>query len=109
MCYINLSFVLLFHMHCISGGKIYLSDAPMPHFTEDVLGVHYLKYRMEQPNDAYAVQSTAYALLTHLRYKGSQVDKQTRQERESLVKWLISERNSVTGMASTQVGTIKIL
>ena len=65
-------------------------------FTDGTL--RYLKPRQELMNDAYSVQSTAYAILAHVA-----ANKKERDEREMAVGWMNLMRNSVAGFASTQV------
>ncbi|XP_076470049.1 CD109 antigen-like [Babylonia areolata] len=58
--------------------------------------IRYLKPRQELLNDAYAVQSTAYALLSYVKQKVQ--DSNT----TSLMRWLNTMRNTIGGFASTQ-------
>ena len=51
-------------------------------------------------NDAYAVQSTAYALLSYIRQEKQ--DSNT----TSLMEWLNTMRNTDGGFASTQVSKL---
>ena len=53
--------------------------------------------RTELRNDAYAVESTAYAMLAHLQLKG------LRTEADSMMDWLNYMRNFIGGFSSTQV------
>ncbi|XP_005101040.1 CD109 antigen [Aplysia californica] len=59
--------------------------------------LRYLLPRQELLNDAYSVQSTAYAVLAHV-----QVAKKNRNEREMAISWMNLMRNSVAGFSSTQ-------
>lgn len=59
--------------------------------------MRYLKPRQELLNDAYAVQTTAYALLSYI--KQNEPDIRT----NSLMRWLNTMRNTIGGFASTQV------
>jgi len=88
----------------LTGNEIYFSDAEIPNNpSEFINGLRYLNPRMEQSNDGYAVQSTAYALMTHIKHNGMGTDSQTKIERDSMMRWLNFMRNFVGGMASTQV------
>lgn len=91
----------------ISGTETYFSDTPIPdNPSEFINGLRYLNPRMEQSNDAYAVQSTAYALMTHIKHNGMGTSSQTKIERDSMMRWLNLMRNFIGGMASTQVKTV---
>ncbi|KAH3771981.1 hypothetical protein DPMN_173312 [Dreissena polymorpha] len=57
---------------------------------------------MEQSNDAYAVQATAYALMAHIEHNGMGLDQETKIQRDAMMRWLNNERNFIGGMASTQ-------
>ncbi|GAB1599163.1 C3 and PZP-like alpha-2-macroglobulin domain-containing protein 8 [Argonauta hians] len=58
--------------------------------------IRYLQPRVEQINDAFSVQTTAYALLANIKLVKS------KDNRDSVMKWLNSMRNTVGGMSSTQ-------
>ena len=76
----------------------------MPENPSDFVNtVRYLLPRMELKNDAYAVQSTAYALMAHIKHNGMGIETETKIQRDSMMKWLNSERNFIGGFASTQV------
>lgn len=49
-------------------------------------------------NDAHAVQATAYALMAHMNSNLG-----TKVEREMMMAWLNTMRNSIGGFAATQV------
>ncbi|KAK3086321.1 hypothetical protein FSP39_016806 [Pinctada imbricata] len=53
--------------------------------------VRYLLPRLPLVNDAYGVQSTAYALLAHINHHGSQMGAR-KLERDSMMRWLQSMR-----------------
>lgn len=76
--------------------KYFSYDVIPPNPSEILDNIRYLKPRVEQRNDAYGVQSTAYALMAHIKHN------RFKYERDSLMKWLNSMRNSIGGMASTQ-------
>ncbi|XP_055892053.1 C3 and PZP-like alpha-2-macroglobulin domain-containing protein 8 isoform X3 [Biomphalaria glabrata] len=59
--------------------------------------VRYLKPRQELMNDAHAVQATAYALMAHMNSNLG-----TKVEREMMMAWLNTMRNSIGGFAATQ-------
>ncbi|CAL1532738.1 unnamed protein product [Lymnaea stagnalis] len=82
------------------------NDSDFVYFAEDVVyenpsdflnNVRYLKPRQELMNDAYSVQSTAYALMAHINN-----NKALKYEREMMMAWLNTMRNSIGGFASTQ-------
>lgn len=54
--------------------------------------------RQELMNDAYAVQTTAYALMSHIN-----ANRLLKVERDMTMSWLNTMRNSFGGFASTQV------
>lgn len=86
-----------------SDHEIYFSDKNIPENPSDFINtVRYLKPRMELMNDGYAVQSTAYALMAHIKHNGMGIDSDTKIERDSMMRWLNTMRNFVGGMASTQ-------
>ncbi|KAL3859107.1 hypothetical protein ACJMK2_009340 [Sinanodonta woodiana] len=81
----------------------YFADSNIPDNPSAFVNtVRYLKARLEQPNEAYAVQSTAYALMAHIIHNGMGVDTETKFQRDSMMKWLNTMRNYVGGFASTQ-------
>ena len=76
----------------------------MPENPSDFVNtVRYLLPRTELRNDAYAVQSTAYAMMAHMKHNGTGVETATKIQRDSMMKWLNSMRNFIGGFASTQV------
>lgn len=94
-------------MVLVTGSEIYFSDSDIPdNPSEFISGLRYLGPRVEQANDGYAVQTTAYALLTHIKHNGMGADSQTKIERDSMMRWLNFMRNFIGGMASTQVSNI---
>ncbi|GFO11264.1 Cd109 antigen-like isoform x3, partial [Plakobranchus ocellatus] len=56
--------------------------------------------RQELLNDAYAVQTTAYALMAHI-----QSNRFGKTERDLTMTWMNSMRNSFAGFSSTQIET----
>lgn len=60
--------------------------------------VRYIKARQELMNDGYAVQTTAYALMAHINNARA-----LKYEREMMMSWLNTMRNTIGGFASTQV------
>ena len=54
-------------------------------------------------NDGYATQSTAYALMAHIKHNGMGSDSNTKIQRDSMMRWLNQMRNFIGGFASTQV------
>ncbi|XP_060595854.1 CD109 antigen-like [Ruditapes philippinarum] len=83
--------------------EIYFSDSPMPENPSDFINtVRYLLPRTELMNDGYAVQSTAYALMAHIKHNGMGIDTDTKIQRDSMMKWLNHMRNFIGGFASTQ-------
>eukprot|EP00106_Octopus_bimaculoides_P012375 XP_014779817.1 PREDICTED: CD109 antigen-like [Octopus bimaculoides] len=72
-------------------------DRPIPaNPSKTIDSIRYLEPRVEQINDAFSVQTTAYALLAHIKLN------RNKENRDSLMKWLNSMRNTVGGMSSTQ-------
>lgn len=59
--------------------------------------VRYLMPRQELMNDAYAVQTTAYALMAHIM-----AQRDSKVERDMTMTWLNTMRNSFGGFSSTQ-------
>ncbi|GFS03933.1 macroglobulin complement-related 2 [Elysia marginata] len=57
----------------------------------------YFDARQELMNDAYAVQTTAYALMTHIRS-----NQPSKTERDMTMSWMNTMRNSFAGFSSTQ-------
>jgi len=90
---------------CIpAGNEIYFSNSEIPdNPSQFVNGLRYLMPRIEQANDGYATQATAYALMAHIKHNGMGVDSGAKIERDSMMRWLNSMRNFFGGMASTQV------
>ena len=87
-----------------SANEIYFSDTGMPENPSDFVNtVRYLLPRTELRNDAYAVQSTAYAMMAHMKHNGTGVETATKIQRDSMMKWLNSMRNFIGGFAATQV------
>jgi len=85
------------------GNEIYFSDQAVPdNPSEFINGLRYLLPRMEQMNDAYAVQSTAYALMAHIKHNGMGLETETKIQRDAMMRWLNYMRNFIGGMASTQ-------
>lgn len=85
------------------GNEIYFSNAAIPdNPSEFINALRYLNPRMEQSNDAYAVQATAYALMAHIKHNGMGLDQETKIQRDAMMRWLNYERNFIGGMASTQ-------
>lgn len=83
--------------------EIYFSDSGMPENPSDFVNtVRYLLPRTELKNDAYAVQSTAYAMMAHMKHNGTGVETATKIQRDSMMKWLNSMRNFIGGFSSTQ-------
>jgi len=64
--------------------------------------------RLELMNDAYAVQSTAYALMAHININGTSTG-MDRINRISMMRWLQTMRNYFGGFASSQVTNFKHL
>lgn len=60
--------------------------------------MRFLHPRQELMNDGYAVQATAYALMALINNNGP------KQNRDALMRWLNTMRNTIGGFASTQVG-----
>jgi hypothetical protein len=60
--------------------------------------IRYLQPRQELMNDAYAVHTTAYAMLSYIRQHEQNVNT------TSMMQWLNTMRNTIGGFASTQVG-----
>lgn len=78
-------------------GDLYFSDHKIYENPSDFLQtIRYLKPRQELMNDAYAVQTTAYALLTYIRL--FEQDTNT----TSMMQWLNTMRNTIGGFVSTQ-------
>lgn len=64
--------------------------------------------RLPLVNDGYAVQSTAYALLAHINHFGATTSSDStsglvKEQRDSMMKWLQTMRNTFGAFASTQV------
>ncbi|KAL8613871.1 hypothetical protein ACOMHN_032861 [Nucella lapillus] len=64
--------------------------------SEFLTNIRYLKPRQELLNDAYAVQSTAYALLAYIKQRNQDTNT------TSMMEWLNTMRNTIGGFASTQ-------
>ncbi|KAL4235441.1 endopeptidase inhibitor [Mactra antiquata] len=83
--------------------EIYFSDSAMPENPSDFINtVRYLLPRVELMNDGYAVQSTAYALMAHIKHNGRGIESDTKIQRDSMMRWLNYMRNFIGGFASTQ-------
>ena len=83
---------------------VYFADQTVYENPSDFLNnVRYLKPRQELMNDAYAVQSTAYALMAHISTNQPQ-----KFEREMMMSWLNTMRNTIGGFTSTQVSHIEV-
>ncbi|KAJ8303360.1 LOW QUALITY PROTEIN: hypothetical protein KUTeg_019756 [Tegillarca granosa] len=81
---------------------IYFSDSEIRENPSDFINtVRYLLPRLELINDGYATQSTAYALMAHIKHYGSQTGGR-KAERDSMMGWLQTMRNFIGAMASTQ-------
>ncbi|XP_046585013.1 LOW QUALITY PROTEIN: murinoglobulin-1-like [Haliotis rubra] len=75
----------------------YFSDAEVPSNPSEIVNtVRFLKPRQELRNDAHATQATAYALMAHINNNG------VKFERDSMMRWLQTMRNSIGGFTSTQ-------
>jgi hypothetical protein len=82
---------------------LYFADQKVPENPSDILNnVRYLHPRQELMNDAYATQSTAYALMALIN------NNQPKDFRDSLMAWLNTMRNSIGGFASTQVSHVSL-
>ncbi|KAH9502244.1 hypothetical protein Btru_070510 [Bulinus truncatus] len=86
--------------------KLKRNDSDFTYFADQLVyenpsaiqnNVRYLMPRQELLNDAYAVQTTAYALLAHI--SANRADK---LERDMTMAWLNTMRNSFGGFSSTQ-------
>ena len=89
---------MLIHSLFSADDGIYFSDTDIPvTMRHTINNIEYLFPRDELKNEAYAVQSTAYALLAHLYLNGGKT------EADSMMNWLNSMRNHIGGFASTQV------
>ncbi|WAR12173.1 CPMD8-like protein [Mya arenaria] len=87
----------------MKSNEIYFSDSAIPdNPSEFINALRYLLPRIEQMNDGYAVQSTAYALMAHIKHNGMGVETDTKIQRDAMMRWLNYMRNFVGGMASTQ-------
>ncbi|KAK7114535.1 CD109 antigen-like [Littorina saxatilis] len=64
--------------------------------SEFLTNIRYLKSRQELMNDAYAVHTTAYALMSYMKQR--EQDSNT----TSLMAWLHTMRNTIGGFSSTQ-------
>ena len=92
-----------------TANEIYFSDSGMPENPSDFVNtVRYLLPRTELKNDAYAIQSTAYAMMAHMKHNGMGVETETKIQRDSMMKWLNSMRNFIGGFSSTQVNHWKV-
>ncbi|BFZ13295.1 hypothetical protein BsWGS_16334 [Bradybaena similaris] len=78
--------------------SVYFSDKVVYENPSEFLNnIRYIKARQELMNDAYAVQTTAYAMMAHMNNNKAQ-----KYETEQIVGWLNLMRNSIGGFASTQ-------
>uniref|UniRef100_A0A2C9KRF6 Alpha-2-macroglobulin domain-containing protein n=1 Tax=Biomphalaria glabrata TaxID=6526 RepID=A0A2C9KRF6_BIOGL len=86
--------------------KLKRNDSDFTYFADQLVyenpsaiqnNVRYLMPRQELLNDAYAVQTTAYALLAHIT-----ANKADKLERDMTMTWLNTMRNSFGGFSSTQ-------
>lgn len=78
--------------------------------SEYVNTVLYMLPRLPLINDGYAVQSTSYALLAHINHFGATTSSDStsgliKEQRDSMMKWLQTMRNTFGAFASTQVPT----
>ncbi|GFO11263.1 Cd109 antigen-like isoform x3 [Plakobranchus ocellatus] len=77
---------------------VYFADKKVYQNPSDFLNtVRYIKPRQELMNDAYAVQTTAYAMMAHI-----ETNQGFKYEREMMMSWINEMRNSIGGFASTQ-------
>lgn len=78
--------------------ELYWADQVVPPNPSNIQNaIRFLDPRLELENDAYAVHTTAYALLAHISHDG------LKYERDSIMRWLNSMRNYNGGFVSTQV------
>ena len=89
-------------LRCAADGLYFADQRVFENPSEFLTTIRYLKSRQELLNDAYAVQTTAYALLSYIRQEKQ--DSNT----TSMMEWLNTMRNTDGGFASTQVGSIRL-
>lgn len=76
---------------------LYFADRKVPENPSEILNnVNFLHPRQELVNDAYATQTTAYALMALIN------NNRPKDHRDSLMSWLNTMHNSIGGFASTQ-------
>ncbi|ESO98375.1 hypothetical protein LOTGIDRAFT_231429 [Lottia gigantea] len=77
--------------------EIYFADQKIQKNPTTIINtVRFLLPRQELMNEGYAVQSTAYALMAHIKHST------VKYERDGMMRWLQTMRNSIGGFASTQ-------
>ncbi|PVD21251.1 hypothetical protein C0Q70_19422 [Pomacea canaliculata] len=76
---------------------LYFANKKVPENPSEILNnVRFLHPRQELMNDGYAVQATAYALMALINNNGPKLN------RDALMRWLNTMRNTIGGFASTQ-------
>ncbi|XP_048773201.1 CD109 antigen-like [Ostrea edulis] len=94
--------------HVYTKPEHYFSDSPIrENPSRYVNTVLYLLPRLPLINDGYAVQSTGYALLAHINHYGATTNTDStsgliKEQRDSMMKWLQTMRNTFAAFASTQ-------
>ena len=103
------SYQYCFYYFCNAEPEHYFSDTEIrENPSEYVNTVLYMLPRLPLVNDGYAVQSTAYALLAHINHFGATTSSDStsglvKEQRDSMMKWLQTMRNTFGAFASTQV------
>jgi hypothetical protein len=91
--------------------ELHFSDSPIrENPSRNISNILCVLPRLPLINDAYAVQSTAYALLAHINYYGTTTKSDStsgliKEQRNSMMRWLQTMRNTFAAFSSTQVQT----
>lgn len=107
---LHIFLVILFFLFFVEPEHYFSDDEIRENPSEYVNTVLYMLPRLPLINDGYAVQSTSYALLAHINHFGATTSSDStsgliKEQRDSMMKWLQTMRNTFGAFASTQVPT----
>lgn len=108
--HVHVFLVILFSLFFVEPEHYFSDDEIRENPSEYVNTVLYMLPRLPLINDGYAVQSTSYALLAHINHFGATTSSDStsgiiKEQRDSMMKWLQTMRNTFGAFASTQVPT----
>lgn len=107
---LHIFLLILFFLFFVEPEHYFSDDEIRENPSEYVNTVLYMLPRLPLINDGYAVQSTSYALLAHINHFGATTSSDStsgliKEQRDSMMKWLQTMRNTFGAFASTQVPT----